>query len=88
MKVPVVGASGEKVYGCPWELIPDTVFELADMFGHYQNHYLPFEGGLDNQPAYVSEAIALFSRAENERQENEAAMQKRKGERSLKVRGG
>jgi hypothetical protein len=64
------------------------VIELADMFGNYQNHYLPFDGAMDNQPAYVGEAIALFSRAENERINADMENQKRQASRSLKVRGG
>jgi hypothetical protein len=58
------------------------------MWGNYQNHFLPFRGAPCEQPCFVSEALALFSRAENERLAAENEAQKHKASGGLTRRGG
>ena len=52
--------------------MPDTVPELVDMFGHYRNGFLWFDGAMSQQPPFYAEAMALISNVTNELMENQA----------------
>lgn len=68
---------------CLWEDIRDPEFTMycANLFGNYQNGFLPAAGGTDDQLYWVSQVIGCMSanknRIDRERQEEEEKNRKR-----------
>ena len=55
--------------------IPDSVGELFTIYADYEKGFLPFDGGMRDQPNYVVEAIRLFARIDAELMREEAEKQ-------------
>lgn len=68
---------------CIWDGIQDPEFTIfcANLFGNYQNGFLPFEGGLLAQPHWYMQMIGCMSanknRIEKMKQEQEEAKRKK-----------
>jgi len=48
---------------CPRKLITSESWELIELYRHYQQGVLPVSGGLYDQPAVYSRAMALIGAA-------------------------
>ena len=72
---------------CAWDYIADPEFVVwsMDMYAHYENGYLPYEGGILDQPYWYLQAIThignLKAKIEAWEREKEAEQQKRESKR-------
>lgn len=62
------------LHGCPHKAVTPLSAMLVELAAHYGNHFLPFPGGVYNQPHLIMEGITIVTgeRARLQREEQEA----------------
>jgi len=51
--------------------VPESVPWLAGIYAQYLKGVLPYDGGMNNQPVYIVEALNEFSAVDGEMQQEE-----------------
>lgn len=50
---------------CPWKNIPNWVFGVDDLYGHYKDGFLLNDGGVADQYSWYLDAMELFKAEAN-----------------------
>lgn len=82
MRHPVHIINGKPVYRCPVTLLTTFTRRMMTLNVHYKNGYLPYRGGIMEQPAYYYQAMQVLEmevgKAQKNLQNKEAARAKAK----------
>lgn len=52
---------GQKLFQCPRKLVHRESYEWLQLWQHYQQGFLPFEGGLMDQPGLYLAVMSLIT---------------------------
>lgn len=66
---------------CPRRQISTQSWQLLSYYKFYKNGFLPFEGGINDQPAHIMQAIALI----DQRMDQNAKQRKKRQKRAKKT---